>query len=94
MLFKSGEDALKADRDAVRAGSRHARSLGFIENPWGQKTRQLVRTTSRLNNTHWGMIQEHAYAHISTRGEELDEGFNDDADEAISNPHAFIDLDW
>jgi hypothetical protein len=40
------------------------------------------------------MIQEHAYAHISTRGEESDEGFNDDADEAISNPHAFIDLDW
>ncbi|KAN0112043.1 hypothetical protein V8E52_007960 [Russula decolorans] len=74
-LFKSGEDALKVDKEA--------------------KARQLVKTTCRLDDTHWGMIKEHAFAHIGTGGEESDEGiagFDDDTSGA--NLHAIIDLDW
>ena len=94
-LFKSGEDALKADREAVRGGSRYSRGLGFVDNPWGEKARQLVKTTYRLDDTHWGMIKEHAFAHINITGKESDEenqgitGFDDD-----TNPHAVIELDW
>ena len=88
-LFKSGEDALRVDRDAVRAGSRYSRGLGFIDSPWGEKARQLVKTTSRLDDTLWGMIKESASAHLSVADEESD----DDVIEAL-NPHAYIDLDW
>jgi len=94
-LFKSGEDALRADREVVRGGSRYSRGLGFVDNPWGEKARQLVKTTCRLDDTHWGMIKEHAFAHIST-GEESDEGisgFDDDTGKAMSL-HAIIELDW
>jgi len=93
-LFKLGEDALKVDKEAVRAGSRYSRGLGFVDNPWGEKARQLVKTTCCLDDTHWGMIKEHAFAHIGTGGEESDEGiagFDDDTSGA--NLHAIIDLD-
>ncbi|KAN0107510.1 hypothetical protein V8E52_010028, partial [Russula decolorans] len=94
-LFKSGEDALKVDKEAVRAGSRYSQGLGFVDNPWGEKARQLVKTTCRLDDTHWGMIKEHAFAHIGIGGEESDEGiagFDDDTSGA--NLHAIINLDW
>jgi hypothetical protein len=90
-LFKSGDDALRADREAVRAGSRYTRGLGFVDNPWGEKVCRLGRTTSRLDDTHWGMIKEHASAHLGAPGEETDErisGFDE------VNMHAYIDLDW
>lgn len=95
-LFKSGEDALKAEREAVRAGSRFNRGIGFVDNPWGEKARKLGRTTSRLDDVHWGMIKEHASVHIGTAGDQSDEGIAglDDASEATLNPHGFIDLDW
>jgi hypothetical protein len=54
-----------------------------------------VPFASRLDDTHWGMIKEHAFAHIGTGGEESDEGiagFDDDTSGA--NLHAIIDLDW
>jgi hypothetical protein len=91
-LFKSGEDALKVDREAVRAGSRHTRGhgLGFVNNPWGEKARQTGKATSRLDDMHWDMIKEHAYAHIGAAGDDSDEI----AGNAASNPYAFIDLDW
>ena len=96
-LFKSGEDALKADREVVRAGSRYTRGLGFVDKPWGEMARQVGRTTIRLNDKHWDMIKGHAYAHIDVAGDDSEEGIaglNNDASEAASNPHAFIDLDW
>jgi thioesterase domain-containing protein len=93
-LFKSGEDALKVDKEAVRAGSRYSRNLGFVDNPWGEKARQLGRTTCRLDDNHWGMIKEHAFAHIGTAGEESDEAGASFNDGEAMNPHAHIELDW
>lgn len=92
-LFKSGDDALKVDREAVRAGARYSRGLGFVDNPWGEKTRQLVKTTCRLDDTHWGMIKEHALAHVSAAGDDSEEGMADNGGEAMTL-HALIDLDW
>jgi hypothetical protein len=92
-LFKSGEDALQADKEAARAGPRNPRSLGFVDHPWGEKSRQIGRTTSRLDDTHWDMIKEHAYAHIGAAGDESDTSLNDDGSEPL-NLHAFINLDW
>jgi hypothetical protein len=83
---------LKVDREAVRAGSHYSQGLGFVDNPWGEKACQLGKTTCHLDDTHWGMIKEHAFVHISATGEESDEGI-DDAGEAM-NPHALIELDW
>ena len=80
----------------MRAGSRYSCSLGFVDNPWGEKACQLGRTTCRLDDTYWGMIKEHAYAHIGTAGDESDDGiagFDDNASEAM-NPHVLIELDW
>ena len=83
----------------MRAGSRngHSHGLSFADNPWGEKARQFVRTTSHLDDMRWGMIKEHAFAHIGVSGEESDEGFaglDNDVRDATLNPHAFIDLDW
>ena len=81
----------------MRAGSRYSRGLSFADNPWGEKAHQLVRTTSRLDDVHWGTIKEHAFAYIGATGEESDEefaGLDDDARDAALNPHAFIELDW
>jgi hypothetical protein len=96
-IFKSGEDALKADREMVNIRSRYTKGLGFVDNPWGEKARQIGRSTSRLNDKHWEMINEHAYAHIGVVGDDSEEviaGPNNDADDPASNPHAFIDLSW
>jgi len=94
-LFKSGEDALKADRESVKGGSRHSRGLGFVDNPWGEKARQLVKTTCRLDDTHWGLIKEYAFAHISMGGEDSDEGVaGADDDNGATDPHAILVLDW
>ena len=93
-LFKSGENALQADKEAARADPHNPRSLGSVNHPWGEKSRQIGRTTSRLNDTHWDMIKEHSYAHIGAAGDESDTGLNGDGSESTLNLHAFINLDW
>ena len=79
----------------MRAGSRFTRGLGFVDNPWGEKARQLVKTTCHLNDTHWGMIKENALARISTAGEDSEEGIDglDDNGGDAMNPHALVQLD-
>lgn len=77
----------------MRAGARYSRGLGFVDNPWGEKARQLVKTTCRLDDTHWGMIKEHALAHIGAAGDDSEEGIPGFDDEAM-NSHALIELDW
>ena len=93
-LFKSGEDALKADKEVVRGGSRYSRGLGFVDKTWGEKTRQIRRTTTRLNDTHWDMINGHAYAYIGVAGEDSEEALAALINDASEPAHASIDLDW
>ncbi|KAI0253124.1 hypothetical protein BJV78DRAFT_1351967 [Lactifluus subvellereus] len=85
-LFKTGEDALKVDRESngARAGTR--------SNPWGEKAREFVKSTKRINDCLWDTIIEHAYVHLDvTDLDRLDE--NNSEDGSRVNPRAVIDLD-
>ena len=98
-MFKTGEDAMQADRDhnanGSRGGAQNIRGLGFIENPWGEKARAFVKTTKCINDSLWDTIIEAACEHnteLGVFGEDNDK--NNDEDRSYGNPHTSIDLDW
>jgi hypothetical protein len=99
-LFKSGEDAtkIKAHKEGHNreAAFKSVRGLRFIENPWGRRAREFVKTTKQMNSTHWEAIMEHASSHLSAPVLDTDEEDNDeDGNEGLLlNPRALIDLDW
>ncbi|KAI9456209.1 hypothetical protein F5148DRAFT_1377964 [Russula earlei] len=51
-LFQTGEDALRTGRET----DGRARGLGFTESAWGDKTRDLVKSTRKLQDSHWAAI--------------------------------------
>jgi hypothetical protein len=80
-----------------RAGPRNVRGLGFIENPWGEKAREFVKTTKRLDESRWRIIIEHAHAYLSAEldRDAIDEDNNEiGGEDGCVNPRAAIDLDW
>jgi hypothetical protein len=75
--------------------SGRGKANNFTDKIWGEKACQLVKSTSRLDDTHWPMIKVHAsmfYSNIESEDEE-GEGVLED-DDPVSNPHAYIALDW
>ncbi|KAI0282251.1 hypothetical protein BC826DRAFT_1110850 [Russula brevipes] len=95
-LFKSGEDMRQGDRVSVADDqSTRGKANNFTDKIWGEKARQLVKSTSRLDDTNWPIIKAHAsvfYNNIETEDEEGESAL-EDVDDPVSNPHAFIVLD-
>lgn len=88
-------------RQGERVGIRddqsgHSKLNNFSDKTWGEKARQLVKTTIRLEDSHWAMIK--AFASTFSGDIETDneggDGISWDDDDPVSNPHAFITLDW
>jgi hypothetical protein len=89
----------QGDRDIVgdnQSGRSASKLNNFTDKTWGEKACQLVKSTSRLDDTHWPMIKAHAsefYSNVEIDGEE-GEGISENGDNPVANPHAFITLDW
>jgi hypothetical protein len=85
------------ESNSGRAGTRNPRGLGFIDHPWGEKAREFVKTTKRIDESLWDSILQQANLHLdSTDRDGLDEDDNDNSDEDGSsvNPRGVINLDW
>jgi hypothetical protein len=73
-----------------------SKTNNFSDRIWGEKARQLIKTTIRLEDSHWVMIKSCASTFsgdVETDNEGGDGNLLDN-DDPIANPHAFIDLDW
>ncbi|KAH9070765.1 hypothetical protein EDB83DRAFT_2314002 [Lactarius deliciosus] len=95
-FFKTGEDALKLERDPAtgRSMPRNIRAVGFTESLWGSKAREFVKTTTRLTDKHWDDVTEHAATFMTSHALESDEESGTNAETESLNPRAAIDLDW
>ncbi|KAH9024687.1 hypothetical protein EDB85DRAFT_2292499 [Lactarius pseudohatsudake] len=95
-IFKTGEDALKLERDPEtgRSMPRNIRGVGFTESLWGSKAREFVKTTTRLTDKHWDDVTEHAAIFMTGHALESDEESSINAETESLNPRAAINLDW
>ncbi|KAH8981457.1 hypothetical protein EDB86DRAFT_2834871 [Lactarius hatsudake] len=87
-FFKTGEDALKSERDPVtgRSMPRNVRAVGSTESLWGSKAREFVKTTTRLTDKHWGDVTEHAATFMTSHALESDEESSTNAETESLNP--------
>ncbi|KAI9455124.1 hypothetical protein F5148DRAFT_1325294 [Russula earlei] len=93
-LFQTGEDALRTGRET----DGRARGLGFTESAWGDKTRDLVKSTRKLQDSHWAAILGECSVFLHYHLQETEQewclaGEETEGFERV-RPHAHIDITW
>ena len=88
--FKTGTDSIKLSCEPDKSKANPCR-WGFTDDPWGQKTRNWVLSTKRLDKHQWTRVIAHACEYFPPSKLKV---LNMDDDQGEANPHCCIELDW